>query len=85
MWFSIILVRSSPAALCSTVCIVNATEELCTLYLDNTSSQCNTCTIDTTIFWCPCMAINVSVQYDNGATLFCRPNVISIGEPVKMP
>ena len=35
-------------------------------------------------FWCPCMAINVSVQYMVGfsPTLYCWANVISIGEPV---
>ena len=38
-------------------------------------------------FWCPCMAINVSVQYNGGLLpdiilLFDPCNVISIGEPV---
>ena len=51
---------------CSTVCIVKVTEEFCTLYLDQTSSQCNISTFDTTIFWCPCIAIDVSVQYNGG-------------------
>ena len=30
-------------------------------------------------FWCPCMAINVSVQYNGGLLpdiIYCRPNVI---------
>ena len=51
---------------CSTVCIVKVKEEFCTLYLDQTSSQCNISTFDTTIFWCPCIAIDVSVQYNGG-------------------
>ena len=36
-------------------------------------------------FWCPCIAINVSVQYNDvgfSPTLYFWPNVISIGEPV---
>ena len=38
-------------------------------------------------FWCPCMAINVSVQYNGGllTDIILLPNVISIGEPVQMP
>ena len=36
-------------------------------------------------FWCPCMAINVSVQYNGGLLpdiILLPNNVISIGEPV---
>ena len=37
-------------------------------------------------FWCPCMAIDVSVQYNSGllpdTILLTQFNVISIGEPV---
>ena len=34
--------------------------------------------------WCPCMAINVSVQYDGGLLpdIILLTNVITIGEPV---
>ena len=36
-------------------------------------------------FWCPCMAMNVNVQYNGGflPTLYCGPNVICIGNLFK--
>ena len=40
------------------------------------------------IFLCPCMAVNVSVQYNGGLLpdiIILLPKVISIGEPVNMP
>ena len=39
-------------------------------------------------FWCPCMAINVSVQYNGGLPdiiLLTQLNVISIEEPIQIP
>ena len=35
-------------------------------------------------FWCPCMAINVSVQYNGGLlpTLYSWSNVTTIEEPL---
>ena len=39
-------------------------------------------------FWCPCVAIKKSVQYNGGLLpdiILLGPNFISIEEPVKMP
>ena len=45
--------------------------------------------IGSVFVWCPCMAVDVSVQYNNGEflsdTILLRPNIFTttiIGEPV---
>ena len=39
-----------------------------------------------TFLWCPCMAINVSAQYNSGLpNIIPLTQCISIGEPVYMP
>ena len=45
------------------------------------------CFVFTVFVWCPCMAINVSVQYSGGllSDIILSAHVITIGEPVYMP